>query len=350
MIKVSVIDTIFPIGHKKLNNILINLLPKEELDLLVINSNNFFEEENEKNIKFKKINIRKNYSRYSLMILFQIVYYFKIWIKLFFRNDDILLFFTFENLAFSFANILFCNKRKILFHHNNTSFLSSKLHLFFFKFYMNSVEHIVFAEFIKKRLIELGVKENLIFVITHPIPKENTVKVSLEKQPSFFLGIGYASDEGLYKEIIEYEGKHNFLRTNDIHIVLRSKKMEFSNTNISIINSHLSEEDYENLNKNSIAILCLYPKTYNYRFSGAILDGLRNRKKIIGTDIPIIQHFSKKYPNLCHSFNDVGDLFMLMKKIKESKFEEEDYKLFLRDYDDSVIKKQLKKIICNAKK
>ena len=350
MVKVSVIDTIFPIGHKKLNNILIDLLPKEEIDLLVINSNNFFDEYNTKKIKFKEINTRKNFSKYSVMILFQIIYYLKIWIKLFFRKDDIRLYFTFENLAFTFANFLFYNKRNILFHHNNTSFLSSRLHLFFFKIYMNSVEHIVFADFIKDRLIELGVKEERIYVITHPIPKEGIIKPLSNSKSSFFLGIGYASDEGWYNEIIEYERQHGFLRKNDIHVILRSKNMEFSNKNIRIINGHLSEEDYENLNKTSSAILCLYPKTYNYRFSGAILDGLRNRKKVVGTNIPIIRYFSDRYPNLCHKFNDIEELFLLMKKIKDSKFEDDDYDIFLKDYDDLVIKNQLKKIICNERK
>lgn len=330
MLKITVVDTIFPLGHKKLNHILIRLFPEEIKDILVVNFNNFYNKDQLPNVRLADVNLFGVYKKYTINILLQIVNYLLIFFKLFNRNNDIRIYFTFDNIAFLFANFLFFNRRNIIIHHNNTDLLQNKYHRIFFKLYMNKVEHIVFASFIKDKLIDLGVRDNKIFVIPHPISKENLKNLSMHKSESIFIGIGYASDESLFSEIIAYEEKFKILNTNNIKLVLRSKSLNYTNRNIQIITGHLTEENYESLNSNASGILCLYPKSYKYRYSGAILDGIKHKKFIIGSNIPIVNHFINIYPSLCYAFDSVEELFNLMVKLRNQNYDLDEYNSFTR--------------------
>jgi hypothetical protein len=342
--KISIIDTIFPIGHKELNNKLISLFPKINMDILVANNGSFFDEDEISNVAFKDFNLIGQHKKYYFNIIFQIFNYINIWFKLFGRKDDIKFFFTFENISFAFARILFSNSRNVLFHHNNIDYLTIKYVRFFFKTYMNSVQHIVFAEFIKERLIEIGVKENKIFVLTYPVPKDENICKD-EEIKNLFIGLGYASDENLFKKIIEFEDKFKVLKTNKIKLILRSSNLEYVSENITFFKGHLSVEEYTNLNCRATGILFLYPQTYKYRYSAGIVDALRFKKIIIGSNIPVILHFKKLYPNLCYSFDTIEELFSIIINSKNLNYDSVNYDFFLKNHDDLKIKQDFEKII-----
>lgn len=345
--KISIIDTVFPIGHKDLNNKLISLLPKKDNNILVINNGDFFEEQDLENVSFQNFKLKGQQKKFIWTIILQILNYIGIWFKLSKRKDDIKFFFTFENISFAFARILFLKSRNILFHHNNTDYLKVWYVRFFFKSYMNTVQHVVFSDFIKKRLVEIGVEENRIFVLTHPITKNRSVEND-EGEKNLFLGLGYASDVNLFKEIIEFEDKNKLLKTNNIRLVLRSSSFEYDNDNISFFQGHLSIEEYQNLNSMATGILFLYPPEYKYRYSGGIVDALGYKKVIIGTSIPVMLHFKELYPNVCHSFETIEELFTIMINAKNLIHDADNYKSFLENHDDSKVKQGLEKIIFSS--
>jgi hypothetical protein len=342
--KISIIDTIFPIGHKGLNNKLISLFPKINMDILVANNLSFFDEDETSNVVYKNFNLIGQHKKYYFDIIYQIFNYVNIWFRLFGRRDDIKFFFTFENISFAFARILFINSRNVLFHHNNTDYLTIKYVRFFFKTYMNSVQHVVFAEFIKKRLIEIGVKENKIFVLTHPIHRSEYV-CKEEEIKNIFIGLGYASDESLFKKIIEFEDEFKILKTNNIKLILRSSNLEYVSENITFFKGHLSEEEYTNLNCRAVGILFLYPQKYKYRYSAGILDALKYKKVIIGSNIPIVRHFKSIYPNICYSFDTIEELFLILINSNISNYDFGNHDFFLDNHDDLKIKQELEKII-----
>jgi len=43
--------------------------------------------------------------------------------------------------------------------------------------------------------------------------------------------------------------------------------------------------------------------------SGFLADGLSNNKIALGSNIPIIHHYSKKYPSICKIFHDLEDFY-----------------------------------------
>lgn len=341
--KISIIDTVFPAGHKDFNGKLVSLLPVENNDILVFNFNDFYLER--ESFKYKNIQILGERKRYVFTIMAQIFNYFLVFMKTYKRHDDVRLFFTFDNYAFYFGRFLFLKSKNIIFHHNNIDLLNQKHSIKFFKRYMNSVKHVVFAEFIKKRLIDIGVKEDNIYISSRPIPLGDKESFNTNILNRNVLSIGYASDEEIIDKIIEYKEGKEVLSKNGINILVRSKFDRLNQENILFINGHLSKEKYEEIYLSSYAVLILYPNNFQYRYSGVIEDALRYKKFIIGTNIPIVNYFKALYPDSCYIFNSIEELFSIMAELVNKKFNIDEYNAFIKNHSNKKVKNDLKFII-----
>jgi glycosyltransferase involved in cell wall biosynthesis len=159
-----------------------------------------------------------------------------------------------------------------------------------------------------------------------------------------YIALGYANDEDYIEKIIQYEEKLSLLKKNNVFLVIRSKCKTLDSDSIKIIKGFLTKEEYNSYYYNCRGLLLLYPNTYKYRFSGAVLDALSYGKKIIGTDIPIFDYFSKSFPESCCVFKDIEDLFsqiLALDTLRNNKYLEE----FQLEYSDENIKKKLKNIL-----
>lgn len=158
---------------------------------------------------------------------------------------DKVLFFTFDTLSFIFLRLVIC-KPIYLFHHNNTDHLLNKYKRKIFKTYMNKVNHVVFADFIKDYLVSIGVSANRIFVISHPLPVLSfTSKIQNTNGPNIYIALGHANDENIIHDLIEYEKQKHCLERNNIHLVLRTQN-SFNELplSINIVTGFLEEECY----------------------------------------------------------------------------------------------------------
>jgi hypothetical protein len=160
----------------------------------------------------------------------------------------------------------------------------------------------------------------------------------------YYIGLGYATDEKIIWDIINFENKTGILKNNNIRIILRSTNIVYESLNIKIINGHLDKSEYENYFNLANAILLLYPINYENRFSGAILDAFRHSKKVIGTNIPIINYFVQLYPNSCISFKTIEELFNSLVNLDDS-FSDDDFNSFIENHLDCKIEEKLFEII-----
>lgn len=335
------IDTIFPKGHKELNKKIVNLFTSDS-SKVVINSNGFYSNSNMKDISLINLKLVK-FKRRMLSIFFtQLINYLKIRFIIKDNVHEIKVFTTFECVSFVFAVLFFPKSKKIVFHHDNIDYLKIKYISFFFKLYMNKITHLVFADFIKEKLIEFGVKECNVFVVTHPIPAEET---NINHYPSekLYICLGYASDSEIFKEIIAYENTSKLLLTNGIRLIFRSQHFEYESESISIIRKHLSVQDYNDLFFRAKGVLLFYPKTFEYRFSGALLDAFRNKKNVIGTNIPIVRHFNSLYPDMCFYYNNIPELFEML--LTEQSDNSENYISFIQMHSDELIRNEFENIM-----
>lgn len=338
---IYIIDTVCPKGHKELNKKIISLLP-EYYNKIVVNSNGFYSKEDIGRFSCVNLGLIAFKTRMISIIITQLLNYLKIRFKIGDKVDDIKMFTTFENVSFIFAVFFFRRSKKVVFHHDNVDYLNIKYIRFFFRLYMNNITHIVFADFIKDRLIEVGVEEKKIFVLTHPIPETETI-INENQSQKLFIGLGYASDSNVFREIIEYENKHKLLEENEINLIFRTKDFEYNSKNIKLINKHLSRAEYNNLFFEARGVFLFYPNTFKYRFSGALLDAFRNKKFVIGSNIPIVRYFNKLYPRMCFYFNSISELFDIL--ISDKKVNDSEFRSFIQRHSDNQIKEEFELIM-----
>ena len=203
--RLLIADTIFPKGHCCLNKHLLEILLRNEkiAEVKLIDYQDYYANHSNKvtsyNVSFL-FKSKNAYLNYICQFLNSILIVF---LCLRIRYDKVF-FFTFDTLSFTLLRLVIC-KPIYLFHHNNTDHLLNKYKRKIFKTYMNKVNHVVFADFIKDYLVSIGVSANRIFVISHPLPDLSfTSKMQNTNGPNMYIALGHANDENIIHDLIEY--------------------------------------------------------------------------------------------------------------------------------------------------
>lgn len=352
--KLFVHDTVFPIGHKLLNERLLSYLG--EYTLLISNHNNYYDKLQDNWCYIDCALPKNNHSPLiarGLTTLGSIAHLQKAKKESF----DKVIYFTFDTINFAAERFFLKKKDVYLIHHLNTSELINPKKAKIFQTYSNQVKHIVFGDFIKSFLVEsLAVDENRVLSLPHPIllnnnqntPAANHLEAN-NKDQRLWIALGYANDLSLIDEIIKYENKTHLLENNNTKLILRWFKPPLETKSISILSGHLDASVYNQLYSAASGVLLLYPQTYQYRFSGALMDAMANAKPVIGSSIPVTHEFESEYPSFCSSFTSVPDLFAKLIEKNNSKkdcLQSELQKFYLR-HNDNLIAKTFKGFIAH---
>lgn len=347
--KILVADTVFPKGHKLLNNKLLSYLNDDEIT--VINSNGYYNKQLFPNYNFIDFEFDGENKISKTDRIREFVLNYRMTKSLKIKDFDKIIYFTFDTINFAFELPFLKSRNVYLFHHKNTSELSNKTYRIIFKTYANRVNHIVFSKSIADYLIdEIGVHKDLVHVLPHPILMEVleiNKKAQSNKKNINWIGLGYGNDEYLIDEILNFEDKYHFLSKNNIYLTLRWSKPEKHLDNIHVINGHMDIEDYKRLYNKSTGVLLLYPLNYTHRFSGALMDALACGKQVIGNDIPIVREFNSEYNSYCTAFTKVEDLLHLLKlkSLDTASLKSEDLIKFRKNHEDAQIKLKFRKIL-----
>ena len=356
--KVLIVDTQFPKGHKNLNVHLICILSdiREVSELKIFNYEEYYNK-NDMPEKVCFIELRKLFFGRNVYVQYlqSFVNAVLIRLRMLCVKYDKAVFFTFDTISFPLIRV-FCKRPIYLFHHNNTDHLKNRIKLFLFKLYANNTHHIVFADFIKDYLISVGVRSELVHVVPHPLPLEvknvkmTELRLSIYKNAlneRLFLALGHANDEKLIFSIIEYERENHLLEMNGIKLIIRSR-IDFRMKSVKSIqilswDDFMPHDQYESLYNVAEGILILYPESFAYRYSGALQDAFNSRKIVIGRNIPIVRWFAEKYPHSCFVFADIKDLMAQLCKARI--FDEQDYRQFISIHSDYPIQKKLHELL-----
>lgn len=346
--KLLIFDTIFPIGHKDLNNKLIGLLSGIS-ELMVLNKAGYYSGNRPANVKIRTCKLLLPVIRNVLVNqCCQLWNFLAGFLTVLPVRYDKVLFFTFDTVGFAIARFLFAGKESYLFHHRNTAELSNKYKRKIFLSYANSVNHIVFTEFIKDYLVnELHVTASRVFVLPHPLILPEEKEPYNSNMEKLFVGLGYANDERMIKEIVQQEAKDHILENRNIRLILRSKEWAYEGKAIKVIKGHLKREEYDRYFNAANAILLLYPESYKNRFSGAIMDAFIHKKVVIGTNIPIVGYFAAQYPGSCMIVGSTDDLFRKIKNFQSPSVIqlEKERSIFFQRHSDQTVLHKLKQII-----
>lgn len=309
--KILYLDFLYPKGHIRQNIEYINCL-SEFAKVIVVCPEGYYEKKNTKiefiekktlNFKNGKILSRLN----SLHIMFQSALIKRQ------VDPDYIFISSYDTLTFAIGRFFFDKNDNIfILHHNNIDELNNRVKRFFFKSIIKKVEHIVFEDFICDYLIK---NFNIDKKYVHILPHQLNINLYNCKDNKKYkcIGISNSNDDTIISEIINIEKKQSILKEMKVSVILKSNSLNFNNGFLKVINGYLSDDMYNDYINNCEIIYMPFPKSFNYRMSGTLVDAFSNNKIIISTDIPLIQYYSIKYPEICKIAYNINDFFKYLK-------------------------------------
>lgn len=336
--KLLFFDSLFPRGHININSNYIKLLqPNIEVficarkgwldyneELKYVDANWFYPSEEKCSIFIYRLRVFFNCIKLRRIIKEvkpDIVYV---------ASYDIVSFF----LAFPF---LYCYRNKIVLQeHNNVDQLDSRVKSFLYSFYKNKLNHFVLEEYIKERLIQLNVKGHLIYVVPHPLPKAADFGQDKER---LIVGLSNSNDESVVSKLFKEYKNTSFLKDLKYKLVIKAKKLSYNDEYLKIFNGWITKEEYIKYSKNSsFYIIPFSTKDYAYRVSAVLLEAISNGKFVLASNFLLAKFYAKKYPGICHIFNEPSEIPSLIKSVNRKQYFES-RRLFIADHSDESITK-----------
>ncbi len=339
---VVIMEMLYPDGHKHLNYRLVKILSKIRNVICLDYKNYCVGEDQNNSIKLLKLPIqfliRKHEPIIRLGILLNILIA-KIILKINRIDFETIIFLSSNIYITQYLKFLFGGKKVVMIHHNDIDSMFTYSYAHIFNRCVQDVHHIVFADFIKNKLLEeFRCTSDIIHVIHHPINFEINSDVK-RKNTYSIVGISLSNDENFIKECIEIDKRKE--KQLPYNMVLRSKETSYNGNNLKVITGYLSYNEYEDyIKETNIALLC-FPIGFKYRYSGTLINSIAQGCKILMSNIPLANEESERYPNLIKIYSKAEDLF----QIPISFFEQMDFlsdrEKYLRDHSDKTVENEL---------
>mgnify|MGYP001418771426 CR=1 FL=1 len=260
-------------------------------------------------------------------------------------NYDLIILSSYDTIALSLSSI----KRKLfLINHNNLQCLNNRIKLFFFKRISMTHAHIVFENYIKNYLTSIGVKN--VFKISHGLPKKikPSFKIDYLKKlkrnnfkNSIFVPSSSSSDIDFIQKIILDVDFNNFLKSNDILLIIKGNYKLNNCTNILVLNKYLKDDEYNYFFITSDIILIPYKNSFKNRVSAVLHECVSNNKPFICSDIEAFRVYESliKYKPYFNSINDLkNQISGLLNCLVNKNFFQDDIKLHFTPNFKSILK------------
>lgn len=342
--RILAFDTWLPQAHRKLYNSIIELLSQSN-SLIVINKNNYYDYISN-NIVYNNIPLLDlDHGGLWYKRLAHFFNFIMARISIIGKKYDIVLVTTYHTRHFEWQYRWMGKKPVLLMEHYNVDDVASPSMLCYYLNYANKVHHLVFAPFIGDYINSLGVNNNNIHFIHHPLFTINNSVT--DKGNSAFTNVlspGLSNDDSMIESIIVYERKYGILNRNNIRLILRTN-IDYDNVppSIKFMKGFLTKDEYESLYNTSDFVLVIYPPSYRFRFSSVILNSMTKHKVLIGNNIDIVRYFSEKYPNNCLMFDNVEDFFNIV--VEKHPFSEEERNIFIEEHSNESIEREMNNVL-----
>jgi len=340
-----VVDFLFPKGHKELNKKLI-LYFADILNVTVLVDKEYLDQEfdNNENITTKKIKIKKSMKNAFLSRLNAFRNMVSTHRSVDWKQFDFVWVNTFETISFAIGYKLINNKNIYIMHHNNTDELSNRIKRLFFNTYKNKVKHVVFEDFIKDYLVNsIGVKKSSVIVIPHP-QKSNIPYLGVLDN-KMCVGLSNSNDKSIVNQIVKEEILNKTFSENGIEMVMKSTD-EYQCNFLRVFSGFLGKEDYDKYINESTFVLAPFNANYKFRTSGFIIDALANEKIIIGSNIPLMRAYARKYPHICYYFNEIHEIpDIILNASNKTEVAKREFSEFRHTHSDLQIKGNMKRAL-----
>lgn len=350
MVKVVWAEMLYPEGHRVLNQKYIEIL-SQSVELIVVDSDNYFSSmqlpSNVTIIYTKRwvpsVNLFLKWKRYlpfikydPIALIAHIYNLILIAFKIRKTGYSKIVFSSVRNDALCLSLWLFKKKSVTAFHHYDIDHLSDyPREMRIFRLFMNKLDHIVLADFIKKGWEkQISIHPERVHVVYQPLINKPLNRNQYTKRKPVIIGLGQTLDDSVLEMII----KHDKDNVNKLpySIILRHKSKKYDGNNVQVIADYLSREEFEEYLNTSAACVLFYPQNYNLRYSGIIDDALSHQLVVYGNDIEVVRYFASKYPSGCKVIKSPLEIFHLSEELNNS-MSIHDYSLFVEQHRPSIV-------------
>lgn len=252
------------------------------------------------------------------------------------KNGDIIVLGSVELYSFIIASI-FTKNKILLIDHGIGKIFSHKLYRLGYKLCIRSnVQIIVLESYIQKELLRFLNRK--IYLLHHPLP--DTITNKIEQDNIFIFAPAGQNCESFIDELIQCSN----LIPAKVRIMIKSRFRSLTSGQLQVYNSHLTDKEYIQLLSEAKYVLLPYDKKYLFRTSAVFFEALKNKKKILIYNNNTLMNYVYSYPDICHGFNNVMDLFELLGSDTGGQ-SVHNYDEIISQYDDMAILKQFSSII-----
>ena len=191
-----------------------------------------------------------------------------------------------------------------------------------FKHYKNSYIHCIIEPFMRKSLRdEYGVSDDKIICWKHPLtlyPEK-----AYDERVYDCVGLSHSNDEEMIRRLVDREKRSDLLRKEDLHVLLRSKHIEYDDGFLTVTREWFSKSQYLELLKSSRVVFVPLPGYFHDRISGLVYDACSLCIPVLSSEVPFVRYCMEEYPGIVGIYdedrfaeqirdmrnNDAGDSF-----------------------------------------
>lgn len=239
------------------------------------------------------------------------------WIKshIGFGNYDLIIFLSYDILSF------FTFRTSVpvyLINHNNVDQLDNRIKLYLTKTLKPNYSHIALNEYMENKMKELLPKKNILFV-PHGFlkPADRMSRPSFLKDDGGFVfcPVNRNYDAKLVSELINSPVVNNYIRDNRMTIFFKSQLIKEEKENILPIGM-LTDEEYDYMLTNAMAVLLPYGEDFKYRCSGILFECVARNTPILATEREALKVYMNKIG--IHFFSDANSFIDVLAAVHSS--------------------------------
>lgn len=341
MNKLFILDTMFSYGHINFNSFYLKILA-ERFELYILNNGQYYNELLSKNVHI--INYKmKNDLNSSIAIRFQMVNMFRFIQKNKLLTDiKLILVMGYDTLVFPLFYTICKPKIPVyVIQHQNLDDTRFKIKHFAFNLYKNKITHLVLDEEFRDMLTQkLKVKSKILY-LPHYLSKIDFC--NKESESNIVVALSNSNDEGKIAGLITAE-KKGLLKSHNIQIYAKSNLIRYKSDNLIVYKGYINDEIYVEKFKAAKAVLIMFPDSYDIRFSCTLIEGIINYKIVIGYNIPFVEIYRRRYPNVVKSFSNESGLFSIIDSLKNYNFDINERKLLISRLSEQTIRNEMQGI------
>lgn len=239
------------------------------------------------------------------------------WVKRNIPLDD------YDQIVFLSYDILsiFCFKTSVkvfLVNHNNVDQFDSKIKLYLTRNLPDHYIHIALNEYMEAKLKECLLGKKVQYVPHGYLePSGIATRPSTVKEDSLFVfcPVNRNYDAELINELVNSSLLNDYLRENNITVYVKSQLISVPTEYVHVIGM-LTDEEYNYMLTNAMAVLLPYGEEFRYRCSGILFECVARNTPIIATEREALKIYHEKI-NI-HFFKDSESLIGALKKIIDS--------------------------------